>query len=359
MEAAPHPQQSARLAALHSYEVLDTDPEQDFDDIVNLAAATCGTAISVVNFIDAERQWFKAETGLGVRETPLATSICSHVILEKDFVEIHDTLDDPRMKDNPLCCGDPGLRFYAGALLRTEEGLPLGTLCVLDHQPRELTALQRDTLRVLARQVMAILEARKALRTADILGRDSSHRIKNILSIVQSLANMTKRHSPPERAMDDFSARLDALSAVHQIFGDVRAPQATGFEQIARQVLQPYLGPSSRVSIRGDCPPIRRDQAKLLGLCLHELATNSVKYGALSRQEGHIEVFMVSDPGGLTEFRWSETFSHPNGRPSRSGYGTTFIRATLEQLIGGAVETGRCPDGFLVSARGSATGLFG
>ena len=188
MEAAPHPQQSARLAALHSYEVLDTDPEQDFDDIVNLAAATCGTAISVVNFIDAERQWFKAETGLGVRETPLATSICSHVILEKDFVEIHDTLDDPRMKDNPLCCGDPGFRFYAGALLKTEEGLPLGTLCVLDHHPRELTALQRDTLRVLARQVMAILEARKALRTADVLRREVDHRVKNSLQSLSSFA---------------------------------------------------------------------------------------------------------------------------------------------------------------------------
>ena len=86
MKAAIHPLQEARLEALHSYEILDTDPDRHFDEIVNLAAATCGTAISVVNFIDADRQWFKAETGLGVRETPLETSLCSHVILEEDFV---------------------------------------------------------------------------------------------------------------------------------------------------------------------------------------------------------------------------------------------------------------------------------
>ncbi|MGK7652720.1 GAF domain-containing protein [Roseovarius sp. B08] len=139
MEALRHPLQQDRLSALRDFEILDTDPEQEFDEIVKLAAAACGTAISVVNFIDAERQWFKAETGLGVRETPLATSICAHVILEEEFAEIQDTLADPRMQDNPLCCGEPGLRFYAGALLTTQEGLPLGTLCVLDYEPRELT----------------------------------------------------------------------------------------------------------------------------------------------------------------------------------------------------------------------------
>ena len=132
MEAKPHPQQSDRLRALYSYDILDTDREKDFDDIVKLAAAVCGTAISVVNLIDSDRQWFKAETGLGVRETPLATSICSHIILEDEFVEIRDTLEDLRMADNPLCCGESGLRFYAGALLMTEQGLPLGTLCVLE-----------------------------------------------------------------------------------------------------------------------------------------------------------------------------------------------------------------------------------
>src|SRR5690606_1633371 len=95
MEAQPHPLQADRLQALYSYEILDTDREKEFDDVARLAAGICGTPIAVVNLIDGDRQWFKAEVGLGLRETPLATSICSHVILEQDFVEIKDTLNDP------------------------------------------------------------------------------------------------------------------------------------------------------------------------------------------------------------------------------------------------------------------------
>ena len=117
MKADIHPRQSERLQALYSYEILDTDREKEFDEVVALAANLCGTSVSVINLIDAERQWFKAEVGIGARETPLETSLCSHVILQDDFVEIADTLRDPRMQDNPLCNGDPGLRFYAGALL--------------------------------------------------------------------------------------------------------------------------------------------------------------------------------------------------------------------------------------------------
>jgi GAF domain-containing protein len=105
MKAEHHPLEPARLAALRAYDILDTPRESDFDDIVMLASRICGTPISVINLIDETRQWFKAETGLGVRETPLDTSICAHVILEKDFVEISDTLADVRMavSQTPVC----------------------------------------------------------------------------------------------------------------------------------------------------------------------------------------------------------------------------------------------------------------
>jgi GAF domain-containing protein len=102
MKAEPHPQQHNRLTTLRQYDILDTPRERDFDDIVALASEICGTPIAVINLIDEHRQWFKAEVGLGVRETPLETSICSHVILEDDFVEIEDTLVDDRTADNEL-----------------------------------------------------------------------------------------------------------------------------------------------------------------------------------------------------------------------------------------------------------------
>jgi signal transduction histidine kinase/ActR/RegA family two-component response regulator len=157
-----------RLEALRSYEVLDTPPERAFDEIAQLAAEICGAPIAVINFVDADRQFFKAEVGLGVRETPLATSFCVHALLEDDFLLVPDAAGDPRFDCNPLVTGEPELRFYAGALLKTDDGLPIGTLCVLDTKVRTLTAVQERTLKVLSRQVMHQLNLRMALRQAAV-----------------------------------------------------------------------------------------------------------------------------------------------------------------------------------------------
>ena len=220
MQAKPHPNQAQRLQTLYGYQILDTPREKDFDDIVTLASAICGTEISVVNLIDAERQWFKAEVGLGARETPLATSICSHVILGDDFTEIHDTQLDNRMADNPLCSGDEGLRFYAGALLVADNGLPLGTLCVLDRKPKRLDLSQRIALKVLARQVVVQLELRKALRTAQMLRKEVDHRVKNslqTLSSLSSLARVQKRSLKTDEAITAIQSRIDAAATLHSL----------------------------------------------------------------------------------------------------------------------------------------------
>jgi PAS domain S-box-containing protein len=155
--------EAARIAALHRYQVLDTPREAAFDEIAQLAAAICETPIGVVNLIDEGRQFFKAEVGLGVRETPIETSFCAHAILEDDFLIVPDATADARFACNPLVTGEANLRFYAGALLKTEEGLPIGTLCVLDTRAKTLTELQQQTLKVLARQVMTQLDLRLAV----------------------------------------------------------------------------------------------------------------------------------------------------------------------------------------------------
>ena len=155
--------EARRLAALARYDAMDTPREPAFDEVAALAAKLCDAPIAVVNLIGDGRQFFKAEVGLGVRETPLESSFCAKAILEEDFLLVPDATKDPRFDCNPLVVGEPHLRFYAGALLKTDEGLPVGTLCVLDRRPKELTDLQQGTLRVLARQVMAQLELRRAL----------------------------------------------------------------------------------------------------------------------------------------------------------------------------------------------------
>lgn len=150
-----------RLAALRRFRILDTDVEPAFDDLAKLAAHICQAPIAVINFIDAQRQWFKSEIGLGVRQTPLNISICRHALLSRDVFVVPDTRLDSRFVCNPLVSGENGLRFYAGALLRTDDNQALGTLCVLDHQPRTLSAAQLELLQALARQVMVLLELRR------------------------------------------------------------------------------------------------------------------------------------------------------------------------------------------------------
>ncbi|MBI2261342.1 MAG: PAS domain-containing protein [Caulobacterales bacterium] len=154
-----------RLAALRAYDILDTPREAAFDDIVNLVARVFDAPIAVVNLIDEGRQWFKAETGLGVRETPLETSFCAHAILMQDRMVVPDATRDERFACNPLVTEAPHLRFYAGEVLKSAEGLPIGTLCVLDDKPRPegATPLQMNTLQVLAAQVMTQLELRRSL----------------------------------------------------------------------------------------------------------------------------------------------------------------------------------------------------
>jgi len=153
--------ETRRLSALRRYGILDTPREAEFDWFTRMAADICGMPVSLVSLIDQDRQWFKSEVGLGgVRETPLDVSICKHAILQKGLFEVPDTLLDERFRNNPLVKGEPHLRYYAGALLETPEGLPLGMLCVLDHEPRKLSAMQGEALEGLARQLMNLLELR-------------------------------------------------------------------------------------------------------------------------------------------------------------------------------------------------------
>ncbi len=156
-----------RLAALDRYAVLDTPREKDFDDIAALASAICEVPMAVINLVGAGRQFFKAEVGFGVRETPVEHSFCVHALREEDALIVPDATLDPRFATNPQVVGAPHIRFYAGILLKTPDGLPIGSLCVLDVRPRALTAVQEDALRVLARHAMAALDLRLASRSAE------------------------------------------------------------------------------------------------------------------------------------------------------------------------------------------------
>jgi PAS domain S-box-containing protein len=162
---APLPaNETERLAALHAYQLMDTPAEQAFDDFARLASQLCATPVALLTLIDEDRQWFKARVGLDVPETPRDLAFCAHSILHEGVTEVPDTTRDARFADNVFVTAEPRIRFYAGAPVVTPDGFPLGTLCVLDSVPRELTPEQRAGLEALSRQVMVQLELRRHAR---------------------------------------------------------------------------------------------------------------------------------------------------------------------------------------------------
>src|SRR5688572_17803589 len=145
--------EAARLAALAACKILDTPAEESFDDLARVAAQICGAPIALVSLVDTNRQWFKARVNFETAETPRKVSFCAHAVAANNELVVPDTHADERFKDNPLVVSRPRFRFYAGVPLRVDEGSPLGTLCVLDVVPRELSPAQLSALRSLARQI--------------------------------------------------------------------------------------------------------------------------------------------------------------------------------------------------------------
>jgi two-component sensor histidine kinase len=189
----------ARLAALAEYEILDTPPEPGFDDIVQLASLICETPVSLVSLVAGDRQWFKARVGFEPCGTDLGSSVCAHALAEPDLLIIPDLAADPRSRDNPLVTGEPRIRFYAGAPLRTVEGHVLGSLCVIDGKPRPegLTERQADALRTLGRQVMSQMELRRALGERDALlrsGLEAVERRNALIELGDRLRDLDKIH---------------------------------------------------------------------------------------------------------------------------------------------------------------------
>jgi PAS domain S-box-containing protein len=183
---ASPPNETDRLEALTQYRVLDTPPEQAFDDLALLASQICGTPVALVSLVDADRQWFKSRINFEPAQTAREIAFCAHAILGKDLFVVPDAANDPRFSANPLVAGEPGIRFYAGAPLVTEEGFALGTLCVMDRKPRMLTLAQAAALRALSRRVVSELELRRRISVEREEAGEAIHEKEEALGMVLS-----------------------------------------------------------------------------------------------------------------------------------------------------------------------------
>lgn len=203
-----HKNEKERLQFLESYSIIDTLPETDYDNLTAIASEICGTPISLVSLLDDSRQWFKSHHGLNVTETSKDFAFCAYAINQEDSLfQIQDARKDERFYDNPLVIGDPNIIFYAGIVLKNENELPLGTLCVIDNKPNSLNESQIKSLKALANQVMNLLELRKNKmlleskikeveennieleRFANIAAHDLKSPLNNIYSLIEILAD--------------------------------------------------------------------------------------------------------------------------------------------------------------------------
>jgi diguanylate cyclase (GGDEF)-like protein len=180
--AFPVPENEVRrLDALGEYNIMDSLPEQAYEDLAKLAATICGTPIALVTLLDDHRQWFKAKVGLEVDETPRSQAFCAHAIMKPDDVmTVEDAALDDRFAGNPLVVGDPHIRFYAGAPIVTPTGEALGTVCVIDREPRQLTENQLEALRILSREIVVQLELRHSIATLERAALDQEQYVQRL-----------------------------------------------------------------------------------------------------------------------------------------------------------------------------------
>lgn len=194
-----------RIKLLESYSILDTLPELDYDNLTAIAAEICGTPISLISFVDKERQWFKSRHGIDVSETSRDYSFCAHAINDPhNVLIIEDSRKDERFFDNPFVTSDPNVIFYAGVPLINENGLPLGSICVIDHKPKILSQNQIRSLQALSDQIMKLLELRlKSMELEKVIvklekknlelerfANIAAHDLKSPLANVSGLANL-------------------------------------------------------------------------------------------------------------------------------------------------------------------------
>jgi GAF domain-containing protein len=198
-----------RLAALKEYRILDTGTERSYDDITALAAHICKVPITMISLLDGSRQWFKSKVGMTLQQTPREVAFCAHTILQHKPLVIRDAKKDERFADNALVRGEPHIRFYAGFPLFNPEGLALGTLCVIDRKPRQLSAEQERAMQALVRQVTALLE----LRRVSVHLVDALNHIKTLQGLLPICA-WCKRIRDDEGYWDQVEAYLHKYTGV-------------------------------------------------------------------------------------------------------------------------------------------------
>lgn len=371
-----------RLKALKEISILDTLPEQEYDDITLLASAICEVPIALISLIDQERQWFKSKVGLDVNETPREYAFCAHAILRpNEIMEVENANRDDRFANNPLVVEDPKIVFYTGVPLVTESGSALGTLCVIDRVEKKLNKQQLDALQALARQVMRLFEtrknqiklekARKSLtdRVNDLekFAHIAAHDLKSPLANITMLAQLLQ--SEYGEKLDDNAKELIQMmkgtsetlrNMIEGILSTAKAERiepnensTIDFLELA-QALMSLLSPEMKeyVDFIPSLHVVQTDKDVVLQILIN-LVTNGIKYNNSEAPkvtlqfhvQNDTEIFSISDNGkGIAredQERLFELFETGNSNDRFGNKGTGIGLATVKRLIeklGGSIK---------------------
>jgi K+-sensing histidine kinase KdpD len=373
MKHAPIPQdEKERLLALDEYTILDSAAEKMYDEIVELASFICDTPISTITLIDDNRQWFKASKGLSDSETARDIAFCAHTILQDEIMIVKDATKDERFHDNPLVTGKPDIRFYAGMPLVTQSGYKLGTLCVIDTKPKELTSKQYFAIKVLRDQVMSLLELRKKNielqrihemhnRLLSIIGHD----LRGPINSIEGLLYLAERYDlsleehkeliPRMRQMLDTSSNL-LLNLLHwaksQIEGKFNNIQRLNLQVVVQNILnahaQIFEVKRNKIINKVDHKHFVMTDRNRMEFVIRNLVLNANKYteqGILtitcSDRVGSLEI-NISDSGvGIDEqrqpgiFSWTERNRTDGTQGEKgTGLGLPMCKEFVEEMGG-------------------------
>jgi two-component sensor histidine kinase len=276
-----------RMAAVKRYEILDTPPDGAFDRVTAIAARRFDAPISIISIVDHDRIWFKSHHGLDIEEIGRDPGLCASAILSSKAHVLVDASVDPRSLANPLVTGDFGLRFYAGVPLRTSDGFNLGTLCVIDKEPRLVDHGQIDDLRDLASLVVDQLElrlaARRAIGRAELMSREIDHRMMNSLQFVAGLLTMQSRSAGGGAAssqLTEAATRVAAVARVHRNFYSNETDEVSCLTFLTRLCADLADICGVAVEVSGDEGMVSTELIQPIGLLTNELVTNAVKHGS-------------------------------------------------------------------------------
>ena len=343
------PDEARRIAAVKRYDILDTPPDGAFDRITALAARRFGVPIAIISIVDEDRIWFKSHHGLPIEQIGRDPGLCASAILADDPYVLPDASVDPRSLANPLVAGDFGLRFYAAVPLVTSDGFRLGTLCVIDQEPRPIDEAQIEDLKDLASVVMDQIElqlsARRAVGQAGLMAQEIEHRVMNSLQFVSAMLTMQSRSPEIGEAAEHLQLAANRVASVAKVhrhsLSDV-ASEASCLAFLRRLCADLSAILDRPIEVTGDEGEVPTTWIQPIGLLVNELVTNAAKHGA-----GKIDVSYRASNGLNRLVVCDEGRGLPPGfdpKAARPSLGMRIV-VSLAQQLGGSLAAGARSDG--------------